>query len=96
MSATAQVWALHKARTSSATERLILYRVACAHANEDPDAELNIDDLVRYTSETESDVRASLNSLARKGYLANITPRDDARRTFDCHLQYKLDDEYIF
>lgn len=96
MSANAQVWALHQAETSSATQRLILYRVACAHANDDPDAELNLDDLIRYTGETEDVVREALNNLARKGYLAKIKPRNGSERTFDCYLNYMLDDEYIF
>lgn len=96
MSANAQVWALHQAKTSSATERLILYRIACAHANDDQEAELDLDDLMEYTSERESDVREALNNLARKGYLAKIKPQDGSERTFDCHLNYKLDDEYIF
>ena len=96
MSMSAQVWALHQARTDSATERLILYRVACAHANEDPEAEFYLSDLIEYTGEPESLVRSSLNNLVRKGYIANVSPQGEGKDHFECHLQYRLDDEFIF
>lgn len=94
MSGSTEAWALFTAKTSSATERVVLFRASSATNEETGDGVFDLDDLISYSGESEGVVRQALNGLVRKGYLAQIEP--DGDRSFKCKVQFDLDEEYVF
>lgn len=94
MSGSTEAWALFTAKTSSATERVVLFRIASSTNEATGEGGINLDSLITYSGENEASIREALNGLVRKGYIAQVEPNGERR--FKCKVQFDLDEEYVF
>lgn len=97
MSASSQTWALFTAAPETPLEKLTLFRLTCSTANDDPQADFTIEDLVSFCRSNEKDVRDALNGLVRQGFIAQtVKGQHDNQQRFTCHINFNLEDEYVF